>query len=310
MPQLLSEQQINLLKKRAAAASIGLSAALTVIKTVGVIYTGSLSVLSSMIDSLADLFASGVTFWAIRVSSQPADPRHRYGHGKAEALSALVQAAFITGSGLFILADGIHRLLLPQPLPQTSLGIGIMILCLLLTLSLITFQSYVAHRTHSQAIRADAAHYSVDVLTNVAIILTLIAVRWLGIDWFDTLTAFVIAGYLLICAHGLGKDALALLMDKELDDSIRETVIKTSLSCSHIQGLHDLRTHDLGGAYLFEFHLELDGKLSLEQTHKHTLKVEEKLRQIYPNAQIIIHQDPSGMRENRLDYQIEGHCDL
>ena len=244
-----------------------------------------------MIDSMADLFASSITFIAVRISSQPADLRHRYGHGKAEALSALVQAAFITGSGCFI----------SQPLPQADFGLLVMVISLILTIILISFQKYVAVRTASKAINADAAHYSVDVITNLSIIITLLVVKFFGLEWFDTITAIAISSYLLYSSYKLAYDAVALLMDKELDDSIRDNIAKIALSCDHICGLHDMRTHDLGSHYMIELHLELDGNLSLSAAHQYTDNVETELQKAYPGAQIIIHQDPSGLFENRLD---------
>lgn len=309
MPSLTAEQT-NRLKKRAAAASIGLAATLIIIKTAGVFYTASLSVLSSMVDSLADLFASSITFFAVRYSSRPADAEHRYGHGKAEALSALIQTAFIAGSGIFILYDGIHRLIVPRPLTETGIGLMVMIISLLLTICLIWYQKRVARLTRSQAIHADAAHYAVDVISNLSIIFTLLIVKFFGIVWFDTLTACIISAYLLINAYKLAKEALALLLDKELNDDVRDNIRKIVLSCDHILGMHDLRTRDLGGSYMIELHLEMDGNLTLTQAHQYGDNVEEKLRQTYPAAQIIIHQDPAGLRENRLDHQIDGSCPL
>ena len=290
MPNL-SEQQSNRLKKQAAAASILLAITLIIIKTIGVFMSGSLSVLSSMIDSMADLFASCITFWAVRASSLPADEHHRYGHGKAEALSALVQAAFITGSGLFIMYDGIDRLLNPHPLPDIGSGIIVMSASLFLTIILIAFQKYVSFRTKSKAISADAAHYSVDVLTNISIILTLAIVSVFQIEWFDSLTALIISAYLLHNSYHLAYDAIA----------------KIALSCDHILGLHDMRTHDLGNRYMIEMHLELDGDLSLSEAHQYTDQVEAELQKVYPQAQIIIHQDPAGLHENRLDYTLLKH---
>lgn len=307
MPSLPMEQQ-NKLKKAAAIGSVSLAVLLTLIKTIGVFYTGSLAVLSSMIDSLADLFASSVTYFAVRVSSRPADCSHRYGHGKAEALSALIQSAFIMGSGLFVMYDGINRFINPAPLAQTSLGIAVMVASLALTLILIFFQRYVAERTRSQAIRADAAHYTVDVITNASIILSLVIVALFDISWFDTLTALTISVYLIANAYKLAKDAVALLMDKELGNDIRERLCRLVLSCGHVQGMHDLRTRDLGGSYMFELHLELDGNLSLFEAHRYSDEVENKIKEMFPNSQVIIHQDPAGVYEKRLDEEITPPC--
>ena len=302
----LNNEQITALKKKATLASVSLAITLSLLKTFGALYTGSLSVLTSMIDSLADIFASSVTYIAVKVSSKPASRNHRYGYGKAEALSALIQSAFVAGSGLFVLYDGISRLITPRPLEAAGIGIIIMVISLISTLALIMFQKRVCRITLSQAICADSAHYTVDVITNAAIILTLIMVKLFDISWFDTLTAFVVSSYLLINAYKLARDAVAMLLDHELPDSIRDRVREIVLEEDGVRGMHDLRTRDLGGAYLFEFHLELDGNLPLYEAHEHADRVEAAITHCFPGAQVIIHEDPAGLEEDRLDHKICG----
>lgn len=302
----LNNEQTTALKKKATLASVSLAVALSLLKTFGALYTGSLSVLTSMIDSLADIFASSVTYIAVKVSSKPASRNHRYGYGKAEALSALIQSAFVAGSGIFVLYDGISRLITPRPLEAAGIGIIIMVISLISTLALIMFQKRVCRITLSQAICADSAHYTVDVITNAAIILTLIMVKLFDISWFDTLTAFVVSSYLLINAYKLARDAVAMLLDHELPDSIRDRVREIVLEEDGIRGMHDLRTRDLGGAYLFEFHLELDGNLPLYEAHEHADRVEAAITHCFPGAQVIIHEDPAGLEEDRLDHKICG----
>lgn len=300
----LNPEESRKLKKIATIASVSLAISLSLLKMFGALYTGSLAVLSSMIDSMADIFASSVTFIAVKISSQPADSNHRYGHGKAEAISALIQSAFVAGSGIFVMYDGISRFIKPIQVEQTGIGIVIMLISLISTLALIAFQKYVTSHTASQAIAADSAHYAVDVATNLSIIITLIVVKILDWNWFDTLTAFVVSAYLLYNAYKLARDAIGLLTDKELDDKIRLNIKKIVLSHDFTHGIHDLRTRDLGGEYMFEFHLELDGTLSLYQAHTYTDEVEKALLKAYPNAQIIIHEDPAGLDEDRLDHKI------
>lgn len=299
--QPLSQEQSNSLKKIATIASVSLAVSLSLLKTFGALYTGSLAVLSSMIDSLADIFASSVTYIAVKYASKPASDIHRYGYGKAEALSALIQSAFIAGSGIFVMYDGFSRFLSPKPLEQTDTGIIIMVISLVSTVTLIFFQKYVTRRTKSQAISADSAHYAVDVMTNASIILSLLVVKFFNISWFDTLTAFVISAYLLVNAYHLARQAVSLLMDEELSDDIRTDIIRIVRNSPFTKGIHDLRTRDLGGTYMFEFHLELDGNLSLYDAHDLTDMVEDEILEAYPNAQIIIHQDPAGIDEKRLD---------
>ncbi len=301
----LTQQQANRLKKLAAVGSILLALALCLLKSVAVFYTGSLAVLSSMVDSLSDIFASLITFFAIKISVKPASPDYRYGYGKAEALSALFQAAFIAVSGLFILYDAALRLAHPITLSQTDFGLAVMISSLILTLILVAFQRWVAKKTNSQAILADSMHYSVDIMTNSSIIISLIAIHFWQINWIDTAMAVVISVYLLYNAYTLARDAIVLLLDRELPKDIRNSVFAIVKQHPLSPAIHDLRTRDLGGAYMFEFHLELDGNLDLYTAHKYTDEVETLIRQTYPRAQIIIHQDPAGINEERLDNQLK-----
>lgn len=301
----LSEKEAqNRLKRAASAASVALAAALTLLKVAAAVYTGSLAVLSSMIDSLADIFASSITFVAVKFASMQATDDHRYGFGKAEAISALVQSAFVAGSGIFVLYDGIMRLFMRKTVGDPDFGIVVMVISLAATTALILFQKYVAKRTNSLAIAADSAHYTVDVVTNLAIIATLVVVKLFEIYWFDTVTALAVAGYLLLNAYKLACGAVSVLTDAELSDDIRKKVCRIVMENPFSQGIHDLRTRDLGGAYMFEFHLELDGDLPLSAAHEMTEAVEDNLLDEFPNAQIIIHQDPVGGKEERLDHKL------
>lgn len=257
-----------------------------------------------MIDSLADIFASSITFVAVKFASMQATDDHRYGFGKAEAISALVQSAFVAGSGIFVLYDGIMRLFMRKTVGDPDFGIVVMVISLAATTALILFQKYVAKRTNSLAIAADSAHYTVDVVTNLAIIATLVVVKLFEIYWFDTVTALAVAGYLLLNAYKLACGAVSVLTDAELSDDIRKKVCRIVMENPFSQGIHDLRTRDLGGAYMFEFHLELDGDLPLSAAHEMTEAVEDNLLDEFPNAQIIIHQDPVGVKEERLDHKL------
>jgi len=293
------------LKHRAATASIALALLLSGLKLFATIASGSLAVFSSMIDSVSDVLGSAITFVAIKYSTRPATDHHRYGYGKAEAVSALVQAFFVAGSGLFVLYDAFMRFFHPRVLEETPLAIAIMVFSLVATLVLIAYQKHVAKLTQSQAINADSAHYVVDILTNASIILSLTVVKFFEIYWFDTLTALIIAIYLLYNAYQLVMEAFDVLLDRELSDDIRQNINNIISRHEFVKGFHDVRTHSLGNEYMIEIHLELDGRLSLYEAHQLSDQVEFAIIKEYPNAQVIIHQDPSGVAEDRLDAKLK-----
>lgn len=301
----LDKKTIDSLKKHASIASISLACVLSLLKLAAAFFSGSLAVLSSMIDSLSDIIGSLITFIAVKYSARPASYAHRYGYGKAEAVSALIQAVFIAASGLYVLCDAVIRFIEPKEINITPFALSVMIISLLATLLLITYQKHIATLTHSQAINADSAHYVVDILTNASIIISLLLVKFFDFNWFDTITAFFIAVYLIYNACQLAKEALNTLLDHELEQSVRDNILKIINRHSFVVGVHDLRTRSLGNDYMIELHLELDGRLSLFEAHQLSDQVEAAVLSAYPNAQIIIHQDPAGITEERLDEKLK-----
>lgn len=300
----------NWLKKSAAIAGIALALMLIIVKFIAFLKTDSLAIFSSFIDSLTDLLASVISFAAVYFSTKPATQSHRYGFGKSEALSALLQAIFVGASGFFVMIDGIKRLFYPIEIANINAGIAIMIFSILATGILVLYQTYVANKTKSLAIKADRAHYTVDFLTNSAVIISLILVKLFNFIYFDVLAALFISVYLLHNAYQLAQEALAQITDKELSIEIREHIKDIVKSSKGVHGMHDFRSRSLGDIYYFEFHLELDGAISLQKAHELTELVEKKIFSLYPGCQILIHQDPVGIKENRLDYQLDGACKL
>lgn len=297
----LSKEKKDKLKKLAAISSILLATGLCCLKGGAFYYTNSLAVFSSMIDSLSDVFASLITFFAVRVSLRPATVNYRYGYGKVEALSALFQSLFVVASGGFVLYDSMLRIKNPVVIEQTTEGLVVMAISLIATIVLVLFQRKVAKITESQAILADSMHYYVDILTNISIIVSLFSINLFGVFWVDTLVAILISVYLLYNAYDMGRDAVRLLLDKELSEDIRKRIFDIVTTHSSNLQIHDLRTRSAGNFYMFEFHLEMDGNMSLNEAHKYTEEIETLICQEYPDAQVIIHQDPIGIDERRLD---------
>ena len=304
-----SKKKVEFYKKLASILSLALAVFLTVLKIFASLSTGSLAILSSFVDSLSDIFASFVSFVAVRFSLKSPSCAYRYGYFKAESISALIQSAFIAGSGLFVFYSSVDRLLHPTALEHTFIGILVMMLSLILTLGLVIFQKYVSKKTNSFAIEADSAHYVTDIITNMSVIFSLWAVSVLKQPLIDTLTAFCVSVYLVNYAYRIAVKAISLLMDHELPENVRQDVAHLIKNTEGIKGFHDFRTRDLGGVYFFEIHLEMDKDISLLQAHDLAEKVESKILEKFSNAQVIIHQDPYGIKEKRLDDVLE-NCHL
>lgn len=294
----------------AARASVCTAVVLTLIKGTAAFMTGSLSVLSSMTDSLADVISSLITMIAVIYADKPLTCDHRYGYGKAEAVSALVQAAFISGSACFILYDAVYRLQHPVELVHTAIGIWVMLVSLLLTAALIMFQKHIIKRINSQAIEADNEHYVIDLAANLAVLLSLLAVKYLHWMWVDMAAAVAISVYLISTAWKIARRALEEITDKEIDAPTKTAILKAVAEAQGVKGYHDFRSRLSGNRLFMEIHLEFDGALPLYETHRLSDAVEEKITALYPHAQVIIHQDPYGIEEKRLDNDIVGPCEL
>jgi ferrous-iron efflux pump FieF len=292
------------LKRLAASASLAVAAFLTLLKLVAAVASGSAAILSSLVDSMADIAASAVTWLAVRVARQPPDRRHRFGHGKAESLSALGLAALVTGSALFVLVEAARRLWDPQPLRATGLAVVVMAISLLATAALVVFQQQVVRRTRSQAIAADRLHYASDFLSNIAVLVSLLLVDRLGLLWLDPLVAVAVAAWLLKASWTIGRRSVDTLMDHELPTVDRARIEAIVRAHPEVASFHDLRTREAGGVRFIEFHIELDAEMTVRAAHRVTDALEHELREAFPDAEIIIHQEPAGLEDDRLDHRI------
>lgn len=287
------------LMRLAAYASVATAATLIVVKVGAWWLTDSVSLLSSLIDSLLDATASLIMLLAVRAATTPADEEHRFGHGKAEALAALAQAALISGSAIFLVAEASHRLAVPQPIEHGDIGIAVMVFSIVLTFALTRFQAYVVRQTDSLAIEADSIHYLSDLLMNSAVILALVLVAYFGWQLADPIFALAIAAFIIYSAGRIGWRAYNMLMDRELPQEDQERIREIVFAHGDVRGLHDLRTRRAGPQVFIQLHLEMDGSMSLYRAHAVADAVEADLQTAYPGAEVIIHQDPSLLEEER-----------
>jgi ferrous-iron efflux pump FieF len=293
------------LMRLASFASVGSALLLIVLKVGAFLQTGSVSLLSSLFDSALDAGASVVSLIAVRQALVPADAEHRFGHGKAEPLAGLVQVAFILGSSIVLLAEVVDHFVEPKRIMEPEVGIAVMLASMLVTGALVLFQRHVVRRTGSIAIRTDQMHYATDFLVNVSVIVALLLTTQLDWWWIDPAIALVIAIFIAASALRVGKEALDMLMDREMDEADRTRIKEIVRRHPQVLNLHDLRTRASGRDRFIQFHLELDGSLTLLQAHRISETVESEICAAFPGAEVIIHEDPAGASEQHASYQYQ-----
>jgi len=275
----------------AGLASVLTALILIAAKAIAWLMTGSVSLLASLVDSVMDSIASLINFFAIRYSLVPADEEHRFGHGKAEALAGLGQAVFIAGSSVFLIHQSVTKLMDPQPISENGAGVAVMLFSIVLTFGLLLIQKYVVRETCSTAIEADSLHYLSDLAVNVGIIVVLVVSQF-GYLWLDGVVGLVIAIFILFSAWHIAYESAQLLLDREIPGEVREVI--TAIVADHPQalGFHDLRTRQSGRTQFIQLHVDMDQNLTLLQAHDLATRIETRIQEAFPMADVIIHQDP------------------
>lgn len=277
--------------RQATYASVSVAIVLILAKLFAWQASGSVSLLATLVDSVLDALASLVNLFAVRHALSPADSDHRFGHGKAEALAGLGQAAFIAASAIYLFFEAIQRIMDPRAIEAIGAGVGVMALSIGLTLVLLAFQRHVIQRTDSTAIKADSLHYRTDLLVNMSVLVALVLSVW-GWPGFDGIFALGISVYILYSAWEITLQAFDHLMDRELPDEDRDRVEELVKAHPEVRGMHDLRTRRSGTAIFMQLHLELDDELNLLVAHRISDEVEDTLLAEWPGAEILIHIDP------------------
>ena len=282
------------LTSRAALASITMALFLVAIKTYASWDTGSVAMLGSLADTTLDFIASLVTFFGVRWAAIPADEEHRYGHGKAEALAALIQVILIAFSALGIAWRAFDRLRSGQPTEGLELGVTVSVIAMAATVALLAYQRYVISKTGSVAIQTDHVHYQSDLLLNLSVIAALTFDQMFGWRLADPLFGFAIAGWLLYGAWSAASHSVDQLMDREWPDEEREAFLAAAAEYPELNGLHDLRTRTSGAHRFVQFHVWVPADWTVREAHEKMDAVEEKLQHRFPGCEIIIHLDPEG----------------
>lgn len=280
-------------KTRVARLSIFSNIFLILIKLTAGILSGSVSIISEAIHSGMDLMAAVIAFFSVRVSSNPPDKGHPYGHGKFENISGVIEAILIFVAAIWIIWEAVQRLLRPAPVESLGLGMLVMALSGVVNFFVSMRLRKVAKETDSLALEADSLHLKTDVYTSLGVALGL-GLLWLtGLSWMDPVVAIMVAMLILYESFVLLKKAYNPLLDSTLPENelkiVRESImmhIKPGMS------FHNLRTRRSGNYKYVDLHLEVPGDTTVAVSHKICDDIEKEVSSQLPDVEVTIHIEP------------------
>lgn len=291
------------LQKKATIVSSVVATILVIIKLVIGGLSGSVAVLASAIDSVLDLIVSAFNYFAISKAEQPANQKFNYGKGKIEALAAVIEGTIICMSGLFILYTAIKKAIYHEPLEHLQNSILVMLISTILTICLVVFLNYVAKKTKSMVVKSDALHYKTDMLSNGAILLSLIAIHATGFELIDSIVGIAISIYIVYSAYQLIRDGVFILLDASLEEDVVKDIRKIIEGEKEISNFHFLKTRKSANTNFVDVHLVFNSGISLLKAHYAADRIEEKIKALLPDEEWIVnaHLDPyddSQMNDN------------
>lgn len=293
------------LRQFATRISLLVAVGLVAVKFVAWLATGSVALLASAVDAFVDAGSSLVTFFGVRFAGQPPDWDHRFGHGKGEAIAGFTQATFLAGAGVVLAVQSVERFVFPVSFRALNVGIVVILCSMIAAAALVALQTWVVSETGSTAIAADRAHYMSDIALNAGVLVALGITKASGWERADPIIAFLIAAYMMWNAHRIGHSVLTQLLDRELPESDRLHIRNVVLACPGVRAVHDLRTRNAGDRTFVEFHLEVDGQLSVAQGHAIGDAAEAAVEHLLPGTvEVTAHLEPFGINDERLDDRV------
>jgi len=289
-----SLEDAHLATRSVTRLSVAVAVVLIVLKAFALGASGSVSILASLADSSLDLIASLATFFAVRWAAAPPDADHRHGHGKGEALAALVQAGLVFASAVFIGWEAIQRIFDPRLVTGGYWAVGVVIVSIAVTAWLVWMQTRALKRSGSLAVAGDRAHYAADLASNVVVLVGVASGALLQAPGLDAAAGLVVAVWLFWGATGVLRSASDQLLDRAAPDADRVAITAAVLKDPRIAGVHRLRTRLNGPVIHVEMHIDLEPSLTLEAAHAIVEGAETRIRATYPHADVMIHADPRG----------------
>jgi len=293
-------------KRLAALASVGSAVVLVSLKVFLTVITGSLGVLSEALHSTLDLIAAVITFFSVRVADKPADADHLYGHGKVESFSAFVETALLLLTALYIIWEAFHRLLFHTTHIHPSIN-AIVILSICMGVDFVRARrlSRVASKYPSEALEADALHFSTDVWSTFVVILGITG-AWVGIRYkipwlgmLDAVAALAVAGVIIWIASRLGKRTIDALLDVA-PSGLQQQIATAVASTDGVLRSERVRVRRSGQRYFVDVTISVPRTASLEQAHVASDAVERRIALIAPGSDVVVHVEPRARSDEDL----------
>lgn len=295
-----AEDQATHEKSTAAASSVLAAVGLTAFKGAVGLLTNSLGILAEAVHSALDLVAAFTTWIAVRASGRPADQKHPYGHGKIENVSALFETGLLLATVVWIVWESINRLVKPSShVEVTWWSFAVMLTSIVVDVSRSRMLYAAARKHRSQALEADALHFSTDIWSSCVVVLglglLLLSRRVPALAFLkhgDSVAALAVAGIVTWVAVKLGWRSLQALLDASPNDGEQETILREIGAMTGVTDVHDVRIRAAGGSWFVDMHVTVDGNLSVRESHAITEQIEERVRVILPGSDITVHVEP------------------
>jgi cation diffusion facilitator family transporter len=290
-------------KENVALSSVMSGFLLTGLKLVVGILTGSMGIISEAAHSALDLVAAFITFFAVKISKKPADTTHNFGHGKVENVSALAETLLLFFTCAWIIYEAVLRLISGKTEIEIAwYSFAVMLVSIIVDFSRSRALSKVAKETKSQALEADALHFSSDIYSSIVVIAGL-GLTYLGLKGADSFAAIAVALFVLFISYGLGKRTIAVLIDTTpagLSENLKEIVLKVE----GVVRVKRLRMRPMGSSYYVDMIIDVSRKIPLERTKQITKKIETEVRKEIPDADVIVHLHPIALKDETIAEQI------
>ncbi|WP_462107383.1 cation diffusion facilitator family transporter [Campylobacter concisus] len=297
----INKQECTQGENKAVIAAGACAFLLALVKFTAGLFSGSVAVLGSAIDSMLDFIVSLLNLFALRKSRKQADEKFNFGYTKLEALAALFECVIIVMAAGYIFYESVKKFSEPNLEIDLGLSLGVMVFSVVVTLCLVIFLNQISKKSGNLIIKADALHYKIDLFSNLAVIISLLIIKFSGFVMIDAIFGIVISGYIAQSAISLGKDALGVLLDHAASPEVTAEIIKMIKAKQRISDFHYLNTRQSTNTIFLTLHLVFDKDISLYDAHEVADSLEAEIREKFREFswQITTHLDPYNDKEGK-----------